>query len=238
MNDERGATAELLDERGVQAMRRRVRLIQLLDAAERAAIAPVSASLLHALAYLADVLSPVWELSPFDGKILKSKGGPHYPDLQRDLDRLVVLGLVEITNLTYQNANHGAQLDGDYALRFKSSHLAGILAAVGPSQGSLNLDPADQLLHSYLVELAGALATLPQAQIEKVASADPTYADDRIGEFNIIDFGSWTREPRIANLSSRTAERFRSFLPHGSSLSPSEKLYLYASYLGRRIRGG
>ena len=76
------------------ALRQRVRVVRLLEAAERAGITPIPARRLHAYAYLADVLSPVWDLQPFDGKVLKVKHGPHYPDLQREVDRLVVMGLV------------------------------------------------------------------------------------------------------------------------------------------------
>lgn len=59
----------------VDQVRRRARLLLLLDAAERAGITPLASARLHAFAYLADVLSPVWDLVAFDGKIYKSEGG-------------------------------------------------------------------------------------------------------------------------------------------------------------------
>src|ERR1700684_838664 len=91
----------VLSDSALYAMRQKARVIQLLDAAERASITPIRAARLHAFAYLADVLSPVWDLPPFDGKILKTEGGPHYPDLQREMDRLVILGLLQISDMTY-----------------------------------------------------------------------------------------------------------------------------------------
>src|SRR5260370_89619 len=82
-------------------LRQRVRVLQLLEAAERAGITPLPARRLHAYAYLADVLSPVWDLQPFDGKVLKVKHGPHYPDLQKEVERLVVMGLITASRLRY-----------------------------------------------------------------------------------------------------------------------------------------
>ncbi len=91
----------------------RAAVMLLLDAAERAAVTPLASPRLHAFAYLSDVLSPVWDLPAFDGKILKIDGGPHYPDLQEELDHLVVLGLVEVSDLEYVGrGENGARLEG------------------------------------------------------------------------------------------------------------------------------
>ena len=89
-------------------------------------------SKLHGFAYLADVLSPVWDLAPFDGKIYKSEGGPHYPDLQDELDRLVVMGLVIVRELRYEPiGDGGARIIGSYALNLASEHIATILDELG-----------------------------------------------------------------------------------------------------------
>jgi hypothetical protein len=226
----------LLNDPEVAIIRRRARIVMLLDAAERAGIAPINAIRLHAFSYLADVLSPVWDLPPFDGKILKIEGGPHYPDIQQEIDRLVVLGLVEVSNLRYlRRPNGGARIACDYSLRLDSKQLPDILFALGARAPFHPLDPKDQEVHAFLVDLAGALALLPGEQIEKAATLDATYADSRIGDANLVDFASWTNDPGSANLSVLTAERFSAFLPEESRLSPGERIYLYASYLGRKI---
>jgi hypothetical protein len=235
-NENNGAM--LLNDMALSIMRRRARIILLLDAAERAGIAPLNVARLHAFAYLADVLSPVWDLPAFDGKILKSEGGPHYPDIQREIDRLVALGLVEVSNLRYADRpSGGARIDGEYTLRFASQHLSEILSALGAHKRSRPLDPKDRDVHAFLVDLAGALALLPREEIEVAAMVDATYADQRIGTANVVDFASWAADPSKANLSVRAAQRFRAFLPRNSKLSPGEKIYLYASYLGRKING-
>ena len=215
-------------------LRQQSRVLLLLDAAERAGIAPLRSSHLHAFAYLADVLSPVWDLIPFEGKIYKSETSPHYPDLQEELDSLVVVGLVEIGGLHYvTTADGGAQIGGAYALDFSSEHLERILRALGARGREDVLDPSDCDLHSFLVELAGALATLPSDEIESAASADISYGRG-VSAHNIVDFGEWV-DHRADNRSWRAAERFRTFLPREARMLPGEKLYLYAAYLGRAI---
>ena len=219
----------------LERIRRRARLLLLLDAVERAGITPIASGRLHAFAYLADVLSPVWGLIPFDGKIYKSDGEPHYPDLQVELDRMVALGLLQINDLRYvDRGDNGARIDGYYSLNFSSVQLLSILGALGAEEPAQAIDPADVNVHAFLVELAGALATLPDDQIDIAAGVDATFG---VAENlnNVIDFAEWVEDKWQANSSWRAAERFREFLPENTNLSPGEKLYLYASYLGRAI---
>jgi hypothetical protein len=217
-------------------MRQRARIIQILDASERVAISPLRAGRLHAFAYLADVLSPVWGLPAFDGKVLKIEGGPHYPDLQREIDRLVVLGLINISEVRYiPQPDGGARIDALYSLNLDSPVLAPILGALGARGRSAALDPRDSDVYSFLLDLAGALATVPEEEIDKAATVDVTYADQRVDLSNVIDFGRWTTDVYADNLSLRTVDRFQHFLPDDASLSSGEKLYLYASFMGRRV---
>ena len=121
-----------LNDRHLTRLKQRCRVLLLLDAAEQVGIAPLPSARLHAFAYLADVLSPVWDLVPFDGKVYKSEGGPHYPDLQDELDCLVVLGLVQVSNLRYfPTGDGGARITGSYGLNFASKHLESIFGALG-----------------------------------------------------------------------------------------------------------
>lgn len=219
-------------------VKQRCRILLLLDSTERAGVAPLTGARLHAFAYLADVLSPVWGLQPFDGKILKIDGGPHYPDIQREVDHLVVLGLMNVRDLHYiERPDGGARIDGLYELRFDSEHLFPILAALGAGPELDALDPRDEKAHRFLVDLAGALATLPDDEIDVAATVDATYANQVIGDSNIVDFGSWPVDGPRANRSVAVTERFRHFLPEGAGLSSGERLYLYAAYLGKRIHG-
>ena len=80
-------------------VRRRIRLLMLLDAADYAGNSPLSVSRLHAFAFLADVLSPLYNLTALSGRIMKRRIGPYFPDLQWELDRLIGQGLVDVSDL-------------------------------------------------------------------------------------------------------------------------------------------
>src|SRR5208337_5409069 len=98
-------------------LKKQVRLTVLLDAAEEAGLAPMPVLRLHAFAYLANVLAPVWELPPLEGKVLKRRGGPFYPTLQHDLDRLIGLGVAIIFGVSHvQNEDGHWRLEGSYRL--------------------------------------------------------------------------------------------------------------------------
>ena len=226
-----------LADRHLAKLKQQYRVLLLLDAAEHVGIAPVASARLHAFAYLADVLSPVWELAPFDGKIYKSEGGPRYPDLQEELDRLVVLGLIEVRDLHYEvRADAGARIAGSYGLNFASERLEAIVGALGARSLEEAIDPVDHELHGYLVELAGALATLPEDEIESATEVDVTYRV-QAELHNIVDFAEWVDDRWSANPSWQVAERFEAFLPERSTILSGEKLYLYAAYLGRAMHG-
>lgn len=210
----------------------------LLEAAERTAITPIPAAKLHAFSYLSDVLSPVWNLPHFDGVVLKLDNGPYYPDIQRELDRLVVRGLVEVRKLRYVEGTYeGVRIDGDYSLNFTMNRLSPILSALGCESPEAAIDPRDYEIHCFLVELASALATIPSDQIHIAATVDATYANDQVDTSNIIDFESTNSDDKDLNRSVAATRRFQYFLPEGSSFSPGERLFLYATYLGKRMHG-
>ena len=223
--------------RHLAKVKRRCRMLLLLDAAEQVGIAPLLSARLHAFAYLADVLSPVWDLVPFDGKVYKADGGPRYPDLQDEIDSLVVLGLIQVRDLVYEPRADGARIVGSYGLNFGSEHLESILRALGARSADEAIDPDDRSSHAYLVELAGALATLPDDEIESATRVDVTYGA-RAELYNVVDFDEWVEDRWAANPSWRVAERFQAFLPAESKMLPGEKLYLYAAYLGRAMHAG
>ena len=79
-----------------------VRVLTLLDALSAAGLSPSTSRALHELAYLANVLAPVFDLPPLDASLLKRKSGPYYPARQQTVDRLVGRGLVEVLQLHYE----------------------------------------------------------------------------------------------------------------------------------------
>ena len=111
------------------------------------------------------------------------------------------------------------------------------MAAIGAGDADQALDACDSGIHAFLVELACAIATVSGDEINSAASVDATYADERIDYSNVVDFGSWSMDALQDNLSLAVAERFHRFLPGRAQVSAGERLYLYASFLGRRMNG-
>ena len=203
-------------------------LLQILDALEQAGINPISAKKLHSFAYLANVLSPIWEVRAFENIVLKDQIGPHYQELQKQIDVLVGMGLAEVSNLHYNLVEGGALIEGDYELRLNSPHLHALLAALGSDEQESSLDDGEYRLHKYLVELANALTVLPDDEIDVVAKIDETYLSDTIDYSNVIDFSKLNRSVELTT-------KFEDFLPNNSGFSPVEKIFLYASYLNRKL---
>jgi len=204
-------------------LRRRVRLIMLLHASETAGLAPIGIVQLHSLAYLSNVLAPVWELRPLDGKVMKRRGGPFYPVLQHDLDRLISRGLVSITNLGYRRDDDGRwRLEGSFYLNYQFA------------------DPivkryyeVENHMAAFIEELAYAFSALSEQDLQSVVSKDATYADELTAFGNVVDFGEW----RTLNYSANAANYFRRLLPGGALPTLGEKLHLYARHLHWRLHG-
>ena len=100
-----------------EALKRKIRLICILDAAAKAGLDPVPVAALHVIAYFADVLAPVWQLPVLDSVVLKQLRRPFFPRLQADLDYLVGSGVVQATRVAYELTESGeTRIDADYAL--------------------------------------------------------------------------------------------------------------------------
>lgn len=209
----------------LDALQRRIRLVALLHVAENAGLTPVPILLVHTLAYLSNVLAPVWDMPPLDGKLLKRRGGPFYPAMQRDLDRLVGMGVAIISRLGYLPDEDGRwRLEGEYSLNRVLAEP--ILEAV--SQFEL-----ERRLVSFLQELAYAFSAMGQEDLNKAITEDATYSDPIIDIGNVVDFAEW----RKLNYSANAARTFEELLPGGTHASPGEMLHFYVRHLQKRVHG-
>ena len=207
----------------LEHIKHRVRLLQLLMSAEQAALAPISLDKLHAFAYLADILSPVWNLRPFEDRIGRTGRPPYYPDLQLQLDLLVGMGLVEPSDLSYQrDETDEARFSASYALRFTSQHLDALAL-------ELSRDPVSMTEQKFLNALADALASLPDEDIASAASRDLVYERSSSDVEDYVDLESRAGQSR----TEKAVASFDQVFP-GSNLTPSRRLFMYANYLGRR----
>ncbi len=207
------------------SLRRRVRLLVLLDAAEAAGLVPLKIIHLHAFAYLSNVLAPVWDMPALDGKLLKRRGGPFYPALQRDLDRLVGMGVVVITGLGHVCDDDGRwRLEGAY--RLNRALARDVLAQLATYDD-------ERRFVAFVQELAYALSALSDEDLDLAVSEDATYSDPLVSVGNVVDFEEWRR----TNYSANAARYFDRLIPGGASATPGEKLHLYVRHLHRRIHG-
>ncbi len=206
--------------------KRPIRVLALLDALSRAAIDPVPVRVLHELAYLANVLAPVFDLMPFSASLLKRQGGPYYPELQETVDLLVGRRMIDVTAIRYVKDEGGERYRLDAHYRLNSHHAPPaiaryrqVFAATGETL--------------FIDELAAAYSLLSDEHLGDVARYDARYGDDDVDNNDVIDFGQW-KEATTANFSRNAALTFRV----GEHLDPAERLYMYMAHVQRRATGG
>jgi hypothetical protein len=210
----------------VAPFRRRLRLIALLHVAERAGLTPLRVGHLHRLAYFSNVLAPVWDIRPLDGKILKRHGGPFYPALQRDLDALVGSGTAIISGVGHVlEQEERWRLEGSYRLNHVFADP--ILEYLGTLQD-------ERELLEFLQELTFAVSALSDEDLDAALSQDATYSDPVVDFENVIDFGEWQQR----NFTASAARRFERVLPEAGRKGPGEQLHLYVRHLHARMHGG
>jgi hypothetical protein len=158
-----------------------------------------------------------------DGRILKRRGGPFYPVLQHDLDRLVGLGVVVITGL-------GHEVDDDGRWRLRGSFGLNPELA-GGALHAIDSFADEQAVSAFLSELGLALSSLPEDSFSRAPMEDATYADTLVTAGNVVDFAEWQRR----NFSANAARRFLELMPEGVQATQSELLHLYVRHLRSRL---
>jgi len=201
----------------------RLRLLLLLDACEAADLAPVPVLRLHALAFLSNVLSPIWSVESYDGKILKRRGGPFYPELQKQLDRLVGLGLVAVHDVRY------VEEEGKWRIEAKFSLMSGMADTI-ISDAQLFMD--ERSVSEFFRRLAFSISRIREP-LEDLVKFDATWSDARTGVGDVIDFAEWRR----ANYSVFAARVFENLSAKGATIGRGDKLHLYMRFLERKWPG-
>jgi len=201
----------------------KLRLVLLLDACEAADLTPIPVSRFHAMAFLANILAPVWAENSLDGKILKRSGGPFYPELQRELDCLVGLGIATVHDVGHVKEGGRWRLDGSFSLDDSRAR------AIIDWSDSFE---AERATRDFFRRLAFAVSRL-KTPIERLVIQDVTWSDQRTGTGDVIDFAEW----QLANYSASAAEYFDRVSPRGVRMSRGDKLQLYMHLLERRTHG-
>jgi hypothetical protein len=204
---------------------RQLRLIAILDSAERIGLMPLDLRSLHTLAYLTDALAPVWHLPVLDGQVLKRRDYPFFPALQRDIDRLVGCGVMKIDTFSYEgdDAGNGWWLDASYALN--RAFADPILKEVCRYDGT-------ERAYLFVREVVYAASGLGEEGIDQLSSADAAYSSP------LVDFGGLVEvqnEHGQVNATAKIAMRFKQLTREKATLSDAEIIHLYVRHLYLRM---
>jgi hypothetical protein len=187
----------------------------------RAGLEPVRSTYAHALAYLAEALAPVWGLDAVDGEVLKKDDLPFFPELQRSIDELIWLGLLEVTEFDYAVDSRG---------RWKSNATCKLVTVVSHAAiEAIELFPEEVSRNDLYLEIALGMAR--NEPIEALFLSDASYSDPRISVNRVIELGS------ADNPSSSIAERFGELTANRTQMLAGQKIGLYLNHLGRVTRG-
>lgn len=168
------------------------RILMILEAARRAGISPLPAEVFHSIAYFSNILAPIYNIRSIDGKILRLKKGPYYPDLQTQLDWLVLCGLVNISNMKYQYIYdiNNWRLFADYEVNNeKVKHFI--------NKSLLLQDEKKDF--EFIFKVSIALSELSNSEISISNEIDATYSDNATDYGNVIDYAEWVSENPSTN---------------------------------------
>ena len=202
----------------------RSRLLQMLSALESVGGTPIDTRSLHSFAFFANVLSPLWDLNPLEGSVLKDSGAPYFPALQRELDSLVGDGFVTVVSLA---RGPGHELEARFRLAHERARQ--VLEV-------LRLLPDEAEAENFLTELADAFVEIRPERRDDAATADAAYSDPAVAEGRIVDFAEWV-SPTKGNAAWNTAQQFQRYVPSGVTLNRAEKLVMYMRLMKRRAHG-
>lgn len=204
----------------------RARLLQIMAALEQAGVTPISNRDLHAFAYLANVLSPLWEVDPLEGSVLKDRNGPRSSALEHELDLCVGQGLIKVDALR-PDVENPARLDATYVLNGRSARP--VLASIGAL-------PDEEMVAAFLTELAFAFAEIQAGLRDDAALQDAAWSNPAVAQGRVVDFGEFVEKTR-ENPAYNAAQAFQRFAPEGVKLNRAEKLMMYVRLLKRRAHG-
>ncbi len=205
----------------------RARLLQMLSAIERTGGVAVSLESLNAFAYFANVLSPLWDIEPVEGSVLKD-GAPRFPSLEAELDMLVGERLVDVTSLALE-AQPEALPRLTALFRINHVNAADTLHAIQAL-------PDERSSEGFLLELAAAFLDIRPDRQDDAATQDAAYSNPKVSTGRVVDFAEWV-SPTKDNPSWNVAQSFQRYMPERVTLSRAEKLVMYMKLMKRRAHG-
>ena len=153
-----------------------LRAIMILYSSQLAGIYPLPQNIFHDLAFYSNTLSRVFNIKALDGKILKLKSGPYYPDLQKQVDYLICAGIIKIFVDRNDNKKISYSIDQELSKTIISQYDI--------------IDDTDEF--DFIQNVVFAFSELDNTEISLSNQIDSTYADVSVGYGHVIDFDEWS----------------------------------------------
>jgi hypothetical protein len=199
----------------------------MLSAIERTGGAAISLESLNAFAYFVNVLSPLWDIEPVEGSVLKD-GAPRFPSLEAELDKLVGEGLVRVASLAIEAAVESSPA---FTALFRIDAVK-----ADPVLKIIQTLPDELSSEGFLLELAAAFLDIRPDLQDDAAKKDAAYSNPKVSTGRVVDFAEWV-SPTKGNASWNVAQSFQRYVPKGVTLSRAEKLVMYMNLMKRRAHG-
>jgi hypothetical protein len=185
-----------------------------LDACDRAGLSPIPKDRFHRLIFLANCLAELFATTPPTKRILKYKRGPFYPDIQWQLDRLVTLQCLSLSNLVLEPDEYGPWLRANYQIARPGIEIA----------DRFRKTPLGASTASYIDELVFAFARLNLRRLDEIPLSELNYLSSDVGA--LITF-----EHADENLAIRKTSEFERLAPDVLQSRIREQLQLYLRYI-------
>jgi hypothetical protein len=189
----------------------------LTRACEKTGIYPLSLQTFHRLIYFANCLAQVYEYSPPSQLVMKQKWGPYYPNAQMDLDRLVLMGLVDISNLRWERSAQRTSKLADFTITESGFSLCTRLA-----RDAIWFKEAE----SFLFDVCSAYTSIGDETADQASESDLTYSQKGVPAGSVIVFSEESRNP-----SARGARYFEHAAPSLAIPNRQHQLRLYMKFL-------
>jgi hypothetical protein len=187
--------------------------------ASRMGLAPLATAQLHVLLYLANTLAPFFKVARVRGRVLKRGPYPFYPDVQREIDRLALSGVLLISRVDFGKKGH---LAAHYDITSKGRTI----------RDSLFVHSAEAKRISALMrELIPACFGKFLGTKTAIGPVDANYGNSDFLEGQVVDFSEWRDENKNMEVANYLIQQLRAMQPKVER----DGVRLYCDYLDQAL---
>lgn len=187
--------------------------------ASRMGLTPLASAQIHVLLYLANTLAPLFEVIPVRGRILKRGAYPFYPDVQRELDRLVFSGIFSIERVDFGPHRH---LAAHYGIGPHGLSVCKKLLA-----HSKDAERTARLFRELVMACFGKFLGSQTA----IGPIDANYGNNDVLDGEVVDFSEWQDENKNMEVARYLVAQMRAMHPH----TDRDGTRLYCDYIDQAL---